>query len=70
MRERQMVKKGDNTYEQREKIERIPQTDCACMIHVQCKAINFTLGEGINRFKFTHCIEVISHMFNSTYSPS
>ena len=55
---------------ERKKMEWIPQTDGACMIDEQCKAINFTLRASLDRLKLVHCIEVISHMLNSRYRPS
>ncbi len=43
------MKERDNIYEQREKNGMNPQTDGACMIDEQRKAINFTLGANLDR---------------------
>lgn len=64
------MKERDNTYEEREKNGMNPQTDGACMIDEQCKAINFTQGASLDRLKLAHCVEVISHMFNFSYKLS
>lgn len=41
------------------------QTDGACMIDEQYKAIHFTLGAGLNRLKSAHCNELITWVTSS-----
>lgn len=59
------MKERHNAFEEgRKKNGMNPQTDGACMIDEQYKAIHFTLGAGLNRLKSAHCIELINHTFN------
>lgn len=54
---------------ERKKWNESPDRWCS-VIDEQCKAIHFTPGASFDRLELAHRIEVISHMFNSSYTPS